>query len=106
MAQPMSKAPKQRHDDRGCVGLDGDRRALVEAAAPARVAVIFGGPSPEHDVSILTGLQAVRGLDRCGGHRRACIRFYWTKSGEWFEVRAATEAAGFVEGVPGERRAP
>ena len=26
------------------------------------VAVIFGGPSPEHDVSVLTGLQAARGL--------------------------------------------
>ena len=26
------------------------------------VAVLFGGPSPEHDVSVLTGLQAARGI--------------------------------------------
>ncbi|MHB1548587.1 MAG: hypothetical protein ACYCX8_07605 [Acidimicrobiales bacterium] len=26
------------------------------------IAVIFGGPSPEHDVSVLTGLQAAREL--------------------------------------------
>src|SRR5688500_7835660 len=29
-----------------------------------RVAVIFGGRSPEHDVSIVTGLQALEALDQ------------------------------------------
>ena len=55
------------------------------------VAVIFGGPSPEHDVSVLTGLQAARALAR---HRStAGVRaLYWSKTGEWFEVDPALEA--------------
>ena len=27
-----------------------------------KIAVIIGGPSPEHDISILTGLQSARSL--------------------------------------------
>ncbi len=56
------------------------------------LAVVFGGPSPEHDVSVLTGLQAARALGaRC---------LYWTKTGEWYEVDPGLEANAFVEGVP------
>jgi D-alanine-D-alanine ligase len=64
------------------------------------VAVIFGGPSPEHDVSVLTGLQACRGLARDGssGHRVRAL--FWSKTGEWFEVDPALEAESFLEGVP------
>jgi len=63
------------------------------------VAVIYGGPSPEHDVSILTGLQAVHALARTPGV--GSVRsLYWSKSGDWYEVHNATEAAGFLEGVP------
>ena len=51
----------------------------------AKVAVVFGGPSPEHDVSILTGLQAAREL---AGPRRDVIGLYWTKTGDWFRVDA------------------
>jgi len=29
-----------------------------------RVAVIFGGVSPEHEVSVITGLQALENLDK------------------------------------------
>jgi D-alanine-D-alanine ligase len=66
------------------------------------VAVIFGGPSPEHDVSVLTGLQAARGLaagpvDGTGGAPRA---LFWSKTGEWYEVDATLEADAFLEGVP------
>lgn len=61
------------------------------------VAVIFGGPSPEHDVSVLTGLQAARGLAGRGGTPRA---LYWSKTGAWFEVDAALEAEAFLDGVP------
>jgi D-alanine-D-alanine ligase len=68
------------------------------------VAVIFGGPSPEHDVSVLTGLQAARGLATSpggtlgpGGSVRA---LFWSKTGDWFEVDAALEADAFLEGVP------
>ncbi len=67
----------------------------------ADVAVIFGGPSPEHDVSVLTGLQAAHELRRVGGHAGGGTRaLYWTKSGEWFEVDPDLEATAFVEGVP------
>ncbi len=64
----------------------------------ADIAVIFGGPSPEHDVSILTGLQAARALERSGGPRIRAL--YWTKTGEWFDVDPAAEAESFLEGVP------
>jgi D-alanine-D-alanine ligase len=64
----------------------------------ADIAVIFGGPSPEHDVSILTGLQAARALEQSGGPRLRAV--YWTKTGEWFDVDPSAEAGAFVEGVP------
>ena len=60
-------------------------------------AVIFGGPSPEHDVSILTGLQAARALGDA-------VAVYWAKTGDFFEVDAGLEGADFVDGVP--RKAP
>jgi D-alanine-D-alanine ligase len=63
----------------------------------AKVAVAFGGPSPEHDVSILTGLQAARALEEA---RRDVIGLYWTKTGEWFRVDASLEAVDFIDGVP------
>ena len=63
----------------------------------ARVAVAFGGPSPEHDVSILTGLQAAHELARAG---RDVIGLYWTKTGDWYRADASLEAADFIEGVP------
>ncbi len=63
------------------------------------VAVIFGGPSPEHDVSVLTGLQAARGL-AAGGRGGAPRALYWSKTGEWFEVDPGLEAEAFLEGVP------
>jgi len=63
----------------------------------ARVAVAFGGPSPEHDVSILTGLQAAHELAGAG---RDVIGLYWTKTGDWHKVDASLEAADFIEGVP------
>ena len=63
------------------------------------VAVIFGGPSPEHDVSVLTGLQATRGL--AGGKGSTTVRaLFWSKAGDWYEVDPALEADSFVEGVP------
>ena len=63
----------------------------------APIAVAFGGPSAEHDVSILTGLQAARELSESG---RAVVCLYWSKTGDWFEVPPSLEAAAFVEGVP------
>jgi D-alanine-D-alanine ligase len=65
------------------------------------VAVIFGGPSPEHDVSVLTGLQAARGLAEGPDGPGTTIRaLFWSKTGEWYEVDPGLEAESFVEGVP------
>jgi D-alanine-D-alanine ligase len=66
------------------------------------VAVIFGGPSPEHDVSVLTGLQAARGLaGGSGGTSGLTVHgVFWSKTGEWFEVDPSLEAESFLEGVP------
>jgi D-alanine-D-alanine ligase len=61
------------------------------------IAVIFGGPSPEHDVSVLTGLQAAHELQRAG---RTVQALYWSKSAEWYAVDAALEASAFLDGVP------
>jgi D-alanine-D-alanine ligase len=59
--------------------------------------VIFGGPSPEHDVSILTGLQAARELTTSGNSVHG---LFWTKAGEWLEVDPRSEASDFVNGSP------
>ncbi|MGH9177015.1 MAG: D-alanine--D-alanine ligase family protein [Acidimicrobiales bacterium] len=56
-------------------------------------AVLFGGPSPEHDVSILTGLQAARALGEV-----SCV--YWAKDGQFWEVDPGLEAEAFADGVP------
>ncbi|HVA53613.1 MAG TPA: hypothetical protein VNF05_08900 [Acidimicrobiales bacterium] len=59
--------------------------------------VLFGGPSPEHDISILTGLQALRELDRAD---RTTQGIYWSKSGSFFAVANDVEAESFLDGVP------
>jgi D-alanine-D-alanine ligase len=61
------------------------------------IAVVFGGPSDEHDISILTGLQVARALGDV-----SCI--FWSKTGDWFLVDAALEASAFVDGVPPKSR--
>jgi D-alanine-D-alanine ligase len=62
------------------------------------VGVIFGGPSPEHDVSVLTGLQAAREL---GSVQGTSVRgLFWSKSGDWFEVEPALEGTDFLNGPP------
>jgi D-alanine-D-alanine ligase len=63
----------------------------------AKPAVIFGGPSDEHDISILTGLQVTRAL----GDVHAV---YWSKTGDWFDVDPGLEAADFADGVPRRSR--
>jgi D-alanine-D-alanine ligase len=60
-------------------------------------AVIFGGPSPEHDVSVLTGLQAAQELQRAGHSVQA---LFWSKTAEWFAVDPSLEASAFLDGVP------
>jgi D-alanine-D-alanine ligase len=69
------------------------------AGPSLRVAVLFGGPSPEHDVSVLTGLQAARAL-AVEPEVAAVHALYWTKAGSWFEVASSLEARAFVDGLP------
>lgn len=59
--------------------------------------VLFGGPSPEHDISILTGLQACRALTAAG---TAVDAIYWSKSAEFFWVDPTLEAKAFIDGPP------
>jgi D-alanine-D-alanine ligase len=61
--------------------------------------VVFGGPSPEHDVSILTGLQVARALGASSAGK-APEAVYWTKTGHFVSVEPTLEAAAFLEGVP------
>jgi len=60
-------------------------------------AVVFGGPSPEHEISILTGLQAARVLHE-GGHEPLSI--YIAPGGAWYQVPSQSEAKDFLTGAP------
>jgi D-alanine-D-alanine ligase len=59
--------------------------------------VVFGGPSPEHDISVLTGLQAARALADRGND---VVGLYWSKEGDWYRVDATSEAGDFLGGPP------
>lgn len=61
------------------------------------VTVAFGGPSPEHDVSILTGLQCERVLSRAAVEVQ-CL--YWDRGGRWHLVPPSTEARDYLDGAP------
>lgn len=64
-------------------------------------AVVFGGPSPEHEISILTGLQSERVLTRAG---ESVTSLYWSPTGAWFLVPPGTEARHYLEGAPAGSR--
>ncbi len=63
----------------------------------SKPAVVFGGPSDEHDISILTGLQVARALEDP-------YSLYWSKSGEWYLADPDLEAIDFADGVPRKAR--
>lgn len=60
-------------------------------------AVLFGGPSPEHDISISTGLQATRTLGDV-------VAIYWSKNGGFHLVDPGLEVTDFADGVPRRAR--
>ena len=64
-------------------------------------AVIFGGPSPEHDISVLTGLQTARLAAEAGKNP---IALYWSKVGRWYRVDPASEASDYAAGPPSKAR--
>ncbi len=58
-----------------------------------RVAVFFGGRSPEHDVSIVTGLQALEALDQ---DRFSSFPVYVAIDGKWFTGDALRNRANYL----------
>jgi D-alanine-D-alanine ligase len=60
------------------------------------IAVLFGGPAPEHDVSILTGLQVLHELRG----QRDVVGIYWTKTNLFVAVSPEVEAEAFLDGAP------
>jgi D-alanine-D-alanine ligase len=61
------------------------------------IGVLFGGPTPEHDISILTGLQALRELERSS---EEVVGIYWTKTSSFWSVPTGVEAESFLDGRP------
>ena len=61
------------------------------------LAVVFGGPSPEHDISILTGLLSERVLREAG---KDVTALHWTRTGDWMLCPPGSEAKDFLEGAP------
>src|SRR3954471_24398522 len=58
-----------------------------------RVAVFLGGRSPEHDVSVITGLQALKAIDR---QRCAPFPVYISPRGGWFVGQALEERRNYL----------
>lgn len=58
-----------------------------------RVAVFFGGRSPEHDVSIVTGLQAMEALDQ---DRFSSFPVYVATDGKWFTGDALRSRNNYI----------
>ena len=59
------------------------------------IGVITGGPSPEHDISILTGLQAGRVLEE--KHKTSII--YWSKDNKWYLNSTDLEGEDFLDTI-------
>ena len=62
-----------------------------------RVGVAFGGRSVEHDVSIITGLQALAVLEE----RHSPVPIYIARSGRWFTGDALRDLATYQSGGSG-----
>ena len=58
-----------------------------------RVAVFFGGRSPEHDVSIVTGLQVMEALDQ---DRFSSFPVYVATDGKWFTGDPLSSRANYL----------
>jgi D-alanine-D-alanine ligase len=58
-----------------------------------RVAVFLGGRSPEHDVSVITGLQALKAIDQ---ERFAAFPVYVDPRGAWFVGEALAERRNYL----------
>tara|TARA_B100001123_G_C15269411_1_gene1009708 strand:+ start:471 stop:1562 length:1092 start_codon:yes stop_codon:yes gene_type:complete len=56
------------------------------------IGVIFGGPSPEHDISVLTGLQAARILSS----EYNVFALYWSKDNKWYLNEPSLEGKDYL----------
>ena len=65
-----------------------------------RVAVFFGGRSPEHDVSVITGLQALKALDQ---RRFRPFPVYVDPRGRWFVGEALAERRNYLPDARAQR---
>lgn len=59
---------------------------------PIRVGVFFGGKSPEHEVSIITGIQAIEHFDK---QKYEIIPVYIAKDGRWYSSPELTKIETF-----------
>src|SRR5689334_20415746 len=65
-----------------------------------RVAVFLGGRSPEHDVSVITGLQALKAVDQ---ERFTPFPVYIDPRGRWFVGEALAERRNYLPDARVER---
>jgi D-alanine-D-alanine ligase len=61
---------------------------------PLSILVAFGGPSPEHEVSVLTGMQVMAAL---GDTPHTVIPLYVSKSGRWFTGAPLADLATYKD---------
>lgn len=61
-----------------------------------RVMVVYGGVSPEHEVSVISGLQVVKALKKAGF---VVMEVYISKDGEWY----MSKQGGYTLGVLSDR---
>lgn len=64
-------------------------------AGKMRIAVLFGGRSPEHDVSIVSGMQALAAVDSA---RYEAFPVYISTRGDWFVGDALRQRASYIPG--------
>ncbi len=62
------------------------------------VGVVFGGPSVEHDVSIITAQQAMAVLSE----RHTVIPLYVGKDGRWWTGEELREVSAFTQSPPAQ----
>lgn len=65
----------------------------MAASEKTRVAVFLGGHSPEHDVSVITGLQALKAVDQ---QRFDPFPVYINPRGQWFVGEALAERRNYL----------
>ena len=58
------------------------------------VAVIFGGRSVEHEVSVITGMQVIENIDK---NKYDVIPIYINKEGKWFTGNSLMDFKNYKE---------